>query len=592
MFMKNILYSFLLILAVWLPTSCDDASFLDETQTNDLDYDVVFADSVYTVAFLQEIYRQMAFDVYPSRFIVGLNSYGGLQGACDEAETKQASVITTDEQFATGTINAITADENTWKYVYQNIRRVNIFLSSVDKAPITAPRREIYKAEARFLRALYYFILVRHYGGVPLQGDVVYTGPDDDIKTTRDSFEACIKYIVDECDEAGSKLQVRPRGRDYGRIGRGACMALKARTLLYAASPLYNGGNYAPDGYPKELVGYTDYKLERWEQAMEAAAAVIGTNQYKLFVKHTDGDGKAEPGWAYYATFVAADYYRDGAQDALILDLQKVKNTDLHQLYSPPTCGGNMKAGYPYQGLVDAYPMKNGKAIGEEGSGYDPQNPYANRDPRLDNTIIHDGSKMKSASDDNHIIYTYLGEGETSDAVYDGTPTGYYFKKGCHRAAAANWWIMPPQTFPVFRYSEVLLNYAEAANEFSGPSKAIYDILGEIREVAGIDAGSDKLYGLKPNMTQAEMREVIQNERRIELAIEGHRFFDVRRWKIADKTDNKQMTGMEINKDSKGVKTYKVFNVRPHVFRDAMYLFPIPNKEAAKSPDLIQNPNY
>lgn len=593
--MKNIFYLFLLILAVWLPASCDDANFLDETQTTDLDYETVFSDSVYTVAFLQEIYRQAAFDVYPSRFIVkdGLieTSYGGIQGACDEAEAKQISEITTDVQFATGTVNPVTVDAYTWKYAYENIRRVNVFLANVDKAPISAARRTIYKSEARFLRAHYYFILLKHYGGIPLIGDVVYSGPDDDIKTTRDTFEDCVKYIVQECNEAGRELQIKPKGRDYGRVGRGACMALKARTLLYAASPLFNEKNYAPGDYPKELVGYTAYDKERWKLAMEAAEEIISLDLYHPFVKQVNKDGNPERGFGYYATFLSGDFYKEGAQDAIIFELQTIKNVNLHQLYSPPSCGGNMKAGYPYQDLVNAYPMKNGKAIHEENSGYDDQNPYANRDPRLANTIVYDGSRLKSGSTDDHYIYTYLGTGATQDALYDGTPTGYYFRKACHREAAANYFIMPPQPIQIFRYAEVLLNYAEARNEYSGPSDEVYKALTAIREVAGIEPGDDELYGLKKDMNQDEMRVAIQNERRVEFAIEGHRFFDVRRWKIADKTDNKMMNGMEIRLNG-DKKTYKEFGVRPHVFREAMYLFPIPDKEVSKSPDLIQNPYY
>lgn len=595
--MKNIFYLFLPVLAVWLIASCDDGNFLDETQTTDLDYETVFSDSVYTVGFLQEIYRQMAFDVYPSRFIVKNGfweeSYGGIQGACDEAEVKQSSEITTDLQFATGTVNPVTADAYTWKYVYENVRRVNIFLANVDKAPISERRREIYKGEARFLRALYYSILLRHYGGFPIIGDVVYSGPDDDIKTTRDTFEDCVNYIVSECDASARMLQViKPQGREYGRVGRGACMALKSRVLLYAASPLFNGENYAPNDYPKELVGYTDYDKNRWKKAMDAAEQVIALGLYHPFIKHTDQEtGEPERGWGFYAAFVSADYYSDGAQNAIILELQKIKNTDLHQIYSPPSRGGNMKAGYPYQDLVDAFPMADGTPF-DWNNPQHRKNPYVNRDPRLGNTIIHDGSKLMTyGGSPNDPVYTYLGPGSTSDAVYAGTATGYYFRKACHRLAAANHWAMPPQPIQVLRYSEILLNYAEARNEFSGPSPEVYEALTLIRETAGIEPGNDQLYGLKAGMNQDEMRKVIQDERRIELAVEGHRFFDVRRWKIAPQTDNKMMTGMEIRLEG-GEKTYKVFNVRQHVFREAMYLFPIPDKEVAKSPDLIQNPYY
>jgi hypothetical protein len=263
-------------------------------------------------------------------------------------------------------------------------------------------------------------------------------------------------------------------------------------------------------------------------------------------------------------------------------------------LFNPPSRGGN-GGGFDYQDLVDAFPMKNGKAVTDPTSGYNEEDPYANRDPRFFYSICYDQHPMYNQGIKNIPVNTFLKEDRTpydQDAVYTGTPTGYYICKMQHfNGASANWWIEPPQSRPQIRYAEILLNYAEAANEWSGPSPEIYSALKEIRERAGIDPGNDEMYGLKPGMTYEEMQEAIRAERRIELAFEGHRFFDVRRWMIAPQTDSQIMTGMEVRMVGEK-KTYTRFNVRQHIWRPAMYFWPIPYKETSKSPNLVQNPYY
>ncbi|MDR1121921.1 MAG: RagB/SusD family nutrient uptake outer membrane protein [Dysgonamonadaceae bacterium] len=584
--MKNKLL--LLILFVGVIASCNDASFLDETETTDLDTDVIFSDSTYTVGFLTEIYRDIGFDTDPGRFSELFEKFGGLQGACDEAEFKASSKIKSDMLFATGSVNPVVIAEDAWEKPYQNIRRVNLFLQNLDRSPLSTPRKTTYRAEARVLRAWYYFILLRHYGGVPLIGDVVYeTG--DEIKTERNTFKECVDYIVTECDEAARDLIIKPTGRDYGRVGAGSSKALKARVLLYAASPLFNGSDVAPEGFSKELIGYPAYDKDRWRLAMEAARDIIRLNAYKLYVKNDE-----TPGEGYFWTFQSSDKATDGALDEMLVELQTTKSTYKEQLFNPPSRGGS-GGGFAYHGLVDAFPMKTGKAITDPASGYDAQNPYADRDPRLFYTICYDQHPMFNAGTTNVPVNIYLKEDGTpfdQDGVHTGTPTGYYIcKMQFFTQASANWWIMPPSSRPQIRYAEILLNYAEAANEWSGPSDEIYSALKLIRERAGIEPGDDEMYGLKANMTYDEMKEAIRVERRIELAFEGHRFFDVRRWMIAPQTEAQAMTGMEIRLVN-GVKKYTPFNVRQHIWRPAMYFWPLPYKEISKSPDLIQNPYY
>ncbi|MAZ28879.1 MAG: RagB/SusD family nutrient uptake outer membrane protein [Cytophagaceae bacterium] len=575
-------YLFYLFLLVTCMSSCSQQGFLDETETTDLDESTVFADSTYTTAFLSDIYNQVGFSSNPGRFSLGFTNHGGLQTSTDEAEPRITSDITTDIQFITGTINPVIVTDDAWRICYSNIRKVNQLLIHLPDTPLTNGRKQRYEGEARFLRAWYYAILLKHYGGVPLVGDAVFTA-DDEIPMTRDSYADCVDYIIAECNAAAQLLPTEPGGRDFGRAGAGACMALKSRVLLFAASALYNGNDYA-EPY-STLLGYPDYDLNRWKDAMDAAQAVIGLGNYSLYV-----DNDEEVGRGFYRIWVANDFINDGAYSGHIF----VQKADFGTpgragLFNPPSRGGG-GGGYPYQELIDAFPMSNGKAIDEPDSGYDPQDPYANRDSRLYNSIVFDQVPLQNGFDPEVPVDIYLGNYDGvlagQDAVHSGTPTGYYIRKMMHRVAAANYFVATDQSRPLIRYAEILLNFAEAKNEFEGPTTEVYAAVEAIRQRAGLSP-----YELPGGLDKDQMREVIRNERRIELAFEGFRFWDVRRWEIAEETESRTMTGMEVIRDGSSVE-YNRFDVRKHVFRPAAYFWPLPYDETAKSADLIQNPLY
>ena len=621
---KTLLFLLSCVCIIMGGVSCTDSDFLDETMTTDLNREVVFSDSTYTAGFLNEIYANIGFDTDPNRFAItafGITThFGGLQTACDEAMYKRSSTITTDVMFATGTINSQLVSKDAWEKCYANIRRVNIFLQNVDGSPIAEGVKNQYKAEAHFLRAWYYALLLRHYGGVPLIGDAVYEA-NDEMKTTRDSYEDCVNFILSECDAIinSNVLAVRRTGRDYGRISEAACRALKARVLLYGASQLFNGieDKYAPTAEYKQLLGYPEFDQERWKKAYDAALAVIAMQEYRLFEWHKTGSANSsnsepEMGWGFYAvTSMPSDFmnyiedpdnqpgeiYKQGAFCEVILDKTADKGNLRERLYGPPTSGGGAQAGYVYKELADLFPMVDGKPIGASAYEYNVLAPNINRDPRFANSVLFDGGYFDSGVFDYKQIRISQGAGATLDAVYAGTPTGFYNKKTCSRVTCGNSYIGVPQSRPLIRYAEILLNFAEAANEYYGPNHSnqyinIYEALKAIRKRAGIQAGADGMYGIKANMSQEEMREAIRLERRIELAFEGHRFFDVRRWKIAEETENKMMHGLEITLNSDGSRTAREFEVGRHTFRTAMYFWPIPYQEIIKSPDLLQNPFY
>lgn len=586
--------------------SCND-DFLDKTVTTDLDESTIFADSTYAAGFLTQIYIDIGFDTDLNRWGDG----GGLQVACDEAEFKQSSSITTGMAFATGTINPMIVSDDAWRTCYTNIRRVNKFLQKIGDVPMIESTKQRYIYEARFLRAWYYNILLRHYGGIPLQGDTVYTATDK-VNAVRNTYEECVNYIISECNAVLDADVLRPRteGRNNGRICEADARALISRVTLDAASPLHNGSDFGTDS-TKLLVGYPTYDRERWHTAYQAAKNfMLNNSDYRLYEMHVNNDNEAEPGWGYYAINMPEDYrdtkegggfsYDYGPFQEIILEKKATNGYTVLQTLCPKTCGGGGAGGYIYADLCDAYPMIDGKPIGESKYEYDPLHPNVNRDPRFFNNVTYNGYVQRNGNDENYVVRTYTGDNTTQDEVHSGTPTGYYIHKFVNRNCAGNYWAAPPMGRNLMRFAEILLNYAEAANEYYGPDfsetlgdeeMSPYRALELIRRRAGIEAGDDGLYGLKANMTQEEMRQAIRDERRIELAFEGFRFFDERRWMIADQVENAPMHGFEITRTGNDF-TYRTFVVRNHVFRRAEYFFPIPYQEVSKSPELIQNPYY
>jgi len=246
----------------------------------------------------------------------------------------------------------------------------------------------------------------------------------------------------------------------------------------------------------------------------------------------------------------------------------------------------------PTQNLVDAFLMKDGHFINDKGKyEYNEQLPYAQRDPRLEYTIIHNGSSWV-----NSTMETWQG-GANNPLGSSYSLTSYYMRKFMGDFEAANEYQDTQHNWVMFRYAEILLNFAEAENEYlSTPSQAVYDAIIALRRRAGIEPGEKNLYGLTTNeqthnLTQAEMRKVIQNERRIELAFEEHRYWDIRRWRLAEQVYAQPIQGMYITK-SQTSTTYvpqAVLNVQ---WDNKRYFYPIPYSEVIKNKNMVQNPNW
>lgn len=572
--MKSFVTALFLLFFVF--TACKkDGGFLDQTTTSNLDEDAVFSDSTLSMNFLTQIYSNIGFSFYPGRF----NGKAGMEACTDEAEGPGSTSITTYAQFSSGSVSAYSISADAWNVSYAQIRATNQFLKHLPVIPFGQSLKNRTKGEALFLRAWFYSIMLKHYGGVPIIGDTVYNVTDK-IKTTRNTYAECVDYIVSQCDEAANLVYLSYNGGDFGRASKGACLALKAKVLLYAASPLFNGQQFATSEPLKSLTGYTSPDLNRWKLAADAAKAVIDLNIYNL-----NFDNAIKPGYGFYNLFNLRQN-----KEYIFQRMQPDTYNDLELLWRPPSRGGTgINGSWPYQNLVDAFQMKNGKDISDLSSGYDANNPYANRDPRLDYTVSRNESLIADGqtSDLPKPVYTYLGE-PNGDGFGNGTPTGYYVNKMCKDEVRPEYVTTTARCYPLIRYADILLMYAEALNEFQGPTKEVYDYVDSIRSRAGLNPSA-----LEPGLSQDEMRKAIQHERQVELAFEEQRFWDVRRWKIAESTENKIMTGMKISKDgSTGLYNYQIVQVRDHNFQNSMYLWPIPQSETAKSADLLQNPGY
>ena len=572
-------------------TSCNDG--YEELPANQFTDDYLFSqtDSLGEQAtqFLADIYDAVPY---------GHNGVGGdyLDAASDDAISIEMDNEPDVLKLVMGryTPSNLVSSEMRWGDYYKSIRKVNIFLQGVDRVPFkntyvnaigeTRGLGVSMKAEARFLRAYFYFLLVERYGGVPIVGDRVFQ-LGDNVELPRNTFEDCVNYICDELDNIKDSLRV------VGTLGLGqyahvatkqACMALKARVLLYAASPLFNGQTLE-NGNP--YVGYVDYDHSRWDKAAAAARDFI--EEFGTEKGNKSADLPAD------SRNVFLNYY--GASNREMIFFRAADDGKTIERNNGPLGFSGDKLGsgrtIPTQNLVDAFLMKDGKARGKSTKYvYDDQKPYDNRDLRLDYSILHNGSKWLGVN-----LETFVGGVNNPGTGTNSTPTSYYMCKfmGKYGGNEADYsdhhrlWV-------ILRYTEVLLNFCEAENErLDAPSQEIFDILIQLRRRAGIESGGrNGTYGLDvENTSKEEMREIIRNERRLELAFEGHRYFDIRRWRIAEEVFAQPLQGMLAIKGASNV-VYTRVDVLKANFTPRMYLYPIPYSEVNKNVNMVQNPNW
>ncbi|MBF9255450.1 RagB/SusD family nutrient uptake outer membrane protein [Pontibacter sp. 172403-2] len=418
-----------------------------------------------------------------------------------------------------------------WHDSYVGIGRCNTFLANVDRVEMSEDIKTRMKGEAHFLRGLYYFMLENYYGGVPLILDE--PNPDTQSDLSRTPREEVVAQIIQDLDSAALVLPLNYSGGNVGRATKGAALALKARVLLYEASPLFNPSN----------------DITKWQAAADAAKAVMDLS---------------EAGYGLYDDYRELFMPQNENNKEVIFDVQYIfpglgTSFDL--------IGKQYNTNAPLLGLAQAYDMKNGLPASDPLSGYNEEEPYANRDPRLYATIFYPGDTlMEQVVDEDRFAVT--GFGMQKYTIYDEGPAPAGMSDLKSGQSETNYIIL--------RYADVLLMYAEAMNEFSGPSPAVYDALNKVRQRPSVNMPE-----IVPPHTQEELREIIRHERRIEFAGEGYYYNDIRRWKTAEDVLNAP------------IYTYNGSQIEVRTFNPARdYLWPIPLTETDLNPNLEQNPNY
>lgn len=460
-----------------------------------------------------------------------------------------------------------------WSWSYSYIRRANLFFEKTVDSPITPATLAVKNGEMRFIRAYLYFELLRWYGDVPLITQT-FDLTDESFDVTRTPADDVADFIVSECDAAIANLPSIadvggsiPEYQRYqtGMASKEAAMALKARTLLYIASPLFNAGN----------------EQSRWTAARDANKAVMDLTTVSLI---DDADGSD-----YGAMF-------RGENSNEVIFARYFTQTNNQgwgvNLWLFPNSNGGWATTTPTQNLVDNYELTNGKVPLDPTSGYDDQDPYVNRDPRFYESILYQGAPFKESTYDYSVDKTdstnkaKAGKDSqySSQSPHNASRTGYNFRKYVQEDQGEYSGNTGPWIF--FRKAEFYLNYAEAEIALGNEQEA-RDAINDVRSRVGmpdvIESGNDLV-------------ERYRRERNVELVLEDHRFFDMRRWKIGPETLGVPARRVSVYKNGSVIEY--VFNGRvvvndTRVWDDKMYLLPIPSSERQRSHNaLSQNPGY
>ncbi|MDD4969309.1 MAG: RagB/SusD family nutrient uptake outer membrane protein [Paludibacter sp.] len=528
--------------------------------------------------------------------------------------------------------------------VFKAIRSCNILIENIHLVKdMTDIEKDTWKAEALFLKAYYHFLLFRQYGPIPIVDEnLPVTASVDEVRIKRKPVDEVVKYIVTTMDKAIANLPVRiTSSNNLGRIDQVIAYSIKSRVLLYAASPLYNGNAQFYETFvDKDGVKLfnTIYDKEKWKSALDAAEAALkiatsnGVKMYEFkgVVPAFDTLDILQP--EVKALYNYRYMFTEAWNSELIWgNSAPVNNGDWWSLQAAsmminPDASAQAAAWQwvsPTIQVAEAYYTKNGLPIDEDitfkyanryslarvtdadkyhaitGSTVMIPNLHLGREPRFYASIGFDKGIYRTWGKKWNLLMkkgeTYGRRGNTNDYVI----TGYVLKKVCHpnsEGDAYNKLVVYP--WPLIRLAELYLNYAEAYNEYYGPDQKVYDALNRVRVRSGVPtveaAWENPLFAktLNKHKTVDGLRQIIRQERQIELAFEGHRNFDVRRWKEADKYFNRPVTGWSVD----GATTNTFYIVKTVGQRSFItprdYLHPIKYDEMVVNSNLVQNPGW
>lgn len=584
---------FLSLIFLFVLVSCSK-DFLKKAPDEQLDTETVFKERKYAEQFLSSTYHNIPMMLEMSQWF-NRNPY---TGGSDELEITWTGAYS--HLLNSGAWSSADYEPDLWGFMYEGIRKTNIFLDNIQYTPMEAMQKSKWIAEVTFLRAFYHFVLFQLYGAIPIVDKTINLN-DNFSEIRRRPVDEVVNFIASECDKAAVDLDWQVPSDRYGRITKAAAMALKSRVLLYGASPLFNGDPaYANiiDQEGKRL--FPAFDKNNWKNAAEAAKACIDgveANGYGLYYS-----ADRDPLKSYRDLFLLRN-------NKEVLYARNLGSDQHFERCANPTGFGGYSIYCPTQEMIDAYEMRNGEqpisgynsdgspivnsASGYEENGFtaqpDPEgywpggisNMYVNRDPRFYASISYSGAEWKG----RRIEFWYNGIDGRQRAGSDYCISGYLMRKLVNPTSNIPEGRFGLNTWIHFRLGEQYLNYAEALNEAEGPVGDVYKYINAIRARAGMPA-------LPGNLSQEQMREKIRHERRIELAFEAHRYFDVRRWKIAKQTLSGPIHGMNIQAGGslQDQSYYKRMTIEARVFNTPKhYLWPIQAGEIERNPFLVQN---
>ncbi|GAA4444407.1 RagB/SusD family nutrient uptake outer membrane protein [Pontibacter saemangeumensis] len=595
--MKKRIYPFLLAIALAGATSCD-TDVLEQTPLDKFSDAAVWQDPALVETYVNNIYLGI-----PSPFhtIMLANLVDEAHFNADWETGNMTKSQVTPSYLGVFDDGFWVSHERymTWNGTYKNIRACNLFMEKIESVPFEVQsQKDRLIGEVSFLRAYFYHRLASLYGGVPIITDT-YT-LSDDFTAARNSYEEVISFVVAECDKAAGLL---PATGDKARATQGAALALKSRVLLYAASDLHNTNASWAGGYANpELVGYVGGDQQaRWQAAKDAAKAVMDLGLYNLF-------GEANPTSSEAATENYANIFLNNgnSEDIFIQFNDNLRNANWDApnvgLFTGPNGWHNWGESSPIGQLADRYEMIDGTEFSWSNPAHK-ANPYQNRDPRFYASILYEGAVWRPRPADviaaDPIGIVQVGNYTRADGTvvpgldtrkgpiedWNGSYTGYYLRKFVDPTVDHQY---EKQTLPFrrFRYAEILLNYAEACLALGQEDEA-RTYINQVRARSGM-----------PPVTESGQALVdkYRNERSIELAYEEQRFFDVRRWMIAEEAyedaTGVSVTGTMAADGSISNRTYAPIVIQDREWNPRFYFLPIELDEMNRNTKLIQNPLY
>ena len=582
----------LAVMAVAMTYGCSDE--LNITPDGRLTLDIIFSDSDYTEQYANSMYG------YIRKYGNGYHYYTWLSAFTDDATDSQAPADTwlmlhqwnqgnfsaANPPFMAGSTTLRYSERDFWGTAFGGVRKTNVFLTRVNNMNMpNEVKRDRYMAEAHVLRAHYYFELIKNFGGVPLFAEDI-TRRDNFADIERASFDDCVQFIVKDCDEAIASKELPFRTMEDGQRGRmtkAVAYFIKASALLFAASPHWNPSN----------------DVVKWQTAATAAKEALDqlvSHGYQLFPNYerffiTRPDKNQDP-LDKETILEAIDTWGYGSQTyrrfGVICYLMNMIPVD----FASEKCGL-----CPSQELVDSYEMKDGtvpilgynddahtKPIINPASGYDDQKPYVDRDPRFYASVWYNGAYFGKKDGRDIYIESFVGGRHGISGIKQRTPTGYYTRKYVDpsmRSAGSS-----KTLWRIYRLAELYLDLAEAENEANGPTQIAYDAVNATRRRAGMP-------DMPTGLTKDEFRERVRRERRVEMAFEENRFYDLRRWNIL--VENSRLkTGMRWTKAADGtLSNERILSVDCHATaNEKYYLLPIDLKEIIRMPLVKQNPGW